>query len=264
MVNGTIEPNIEVISMLRYVIPLMVLAAFVPGAARADWTQTPEFKSCLAKIEAKADDGFEAAIAWGSLGGGDAAKHCVVRALAKLGHRADAASRLEDLANDTVVADAFRAKLYDEAAVLWLAEGADQRAEENQMLALKLNSQDPDIRLHRALLLIELNRLPEAMIFLEPLVAQDPTWAWGHALVGLVYSQDQQDGLALRSLDQAVLLDPMNPDIRLIRAESRVFANDRDGARADFIRVLQSVSPESALGQRAQRGLEGLDGPVRN
>lgn len=60
-----------------------------------------QYQDCLKLARLKPEDGFESAIAWRDMGGGEPAKHCVAVALIALEKYEEAATRLDALADES-------------------------------------------------------------------------------------------------------------------------------------------------------------------
>ncbi len=86
------------------------LACFLSVFARADEGQShlsdkERYHSCLEKVEKDPETAFEDALIWRDQGGQALARHCIAAALLTLGHPAEAALRLEDLAQQPYAGD---------------------------------------------------------------------------------------------------------------------------------------------------------------
>ena len=68
----------------------------------------------------------------------------------------------------------------------------------------------------------------------------------------------EQPDLAKDNVDMALKADPSDPDALMERGIQRAAAGDRDGARADWIKVIETA-PESTIAQDARKGLADLD-----
>ena len=83
--------------------------------------QAAEYQKCMTLARRRPQDGFEMAIGWRSLGGGDAADHCAAVALIELEQFGEAAKRLERLAQISIEEPPVKAGLYDQAGQPWSA-----------------------------------------------------------------------------------------------------------------------------------------------
>ena len=77
-------------SLLRYPVPLLLAALAVTPARAAEIDHAEEYAACMALVEEDAEEAFETALAWESMGGGNAARHCAAVALIGLDARSGA------------------------------------------------------------------------------------------------------------------------------------------------------------------------------
>jgi len=83
--------------------------------AKSDAAQAAEYQRCMILARKRPQEGFETAIGWRSLGGGDAADHCAAVALIELEQYGEAAKRLERLAQISIEEPPVKAGLFDQA-----------------------------------------------------------------------------------------------------------------------------------------------------
>ena len=82
-----------------------------------------QYEHCVALARSKPDQGWEESLAWGSLGGGDEARHCGAVALFGLKQYAESAMRLEALAQTSRKAARLRAGMLAQAGQGWMMAG---------------------------------------------------------------------------------------------------------------------------------------------
>jgi regulator of sirC expression with transglutaminase-like and TPR domain len=247
--------------MKRLLPALVAFAVSLPVAAQTiDGPQ--EYRTCLILAKTKPEQGWEEALAWQSLGGGEAARHCGAVALIGLGKHAEAASRLETLANESVREDGVRAQMLAQAAQAWMLAGKLQRADAAQRSALILAPNDPDILLDHAVLLAQVHHYNEVITILTGLLRRQPHRV--EALVLRASAFRYQDNLpgALDDVEQALKLDADFPDALLERGMIRRLKGDDAGAREDWRRAIEAW-PDSDAAETARRNLEKLDVKVK-
>lgn len=245
--------------MRRFVL-LAVLAAAMPAvAARAELINGPqEYRTCLTLAKTKPEQGWEEALTWQSLGGGEAARHCGAVALIGLGKYGEAATRLETLANESVRADAVRAEMFAQAAQAWILLGNLERADAAQRAALTLSPGNPDILLDHAVLLAQLHHYPQAVEVLAQVLRAQPNRVEALTLRGSALRYMDNLAGAADDINAALKLDPDFPDALLERGILRRMSGDDAGAREDWLRTID-LAPESGAADTARGNLEKMD-----
>src|SRR5260221_3009430 len=208
----------------------------------------------------KPEAAFDGANAWRIAGGGDPAEHCADVGLIGLGRYAEAADKLEALA-DTMVKGPIdlRAQVLGQAGQSWLLAGDSARAAAVLTAALALTPDDADLLTDRAEALAGEKKYREAVADLDGALKLD-----GKRVDALVFrasahrSLEQYD-LARPDIDIALRLAPDQPDALLERGNIRGLTGDDAGARKDWQRVAQ-VAPNSAADSAAKANLAKLDG----
>lgn len=242
---------------------LALLAALIVAAPAlaGEAEDARRYAQCIDLAQRKPADGWETALAWSSLGGGEAARHCAAVALIGLGHHEEAANRLERLAQESRRAPELRAAMLGQAAQAWLLAGQRERAAGTLDAAIKLAPADADLRVDRAVVHAE---------------AQDYRAALGELDQAARLAQRRADVLALRAAAKrhlgdlagaeadvvaALESDPDQPDALIESGILHQRSGDTAGARRDWLRVLQ-VAPESVAADTARRHIEGLDAGI--
>ena len=85
-------------TLFRFALPALIAGLTCMAAAADEKPPAQRYQACLSEVEKFPKDAFEDAIQWGREGGGGPAEHCAASALMALGLHADAAKRLEALA----------------------------------------------------------------------------------------------------------------------------------------------------------------------
>ncbi len=175
---------------------------------------------CLDRVGEDAEQGYEEALQWKGDGGGRRARHCIAMALFALGHRDEAAYRLEELAGEAFTGTPdMRGSLYAQAADFWLAAGEDKRAYQTAAKGLEIAKENIDLRLARARAYVQLEHLDYAEVDLTSALAFHP----GHEAT-LRYRADVRRRLgkldeALRDIEQAMQINPLSVENALVRGQ---------------------------------------------
>ena len=196
-----------------------------------------QHKTCLEQISQDADMAYENAMIWRGDGGGRRARHCEAMALFALGHKEEAAHRLDQLgAMVGQLSPQMRKNYFLEAANFWLMANETQQAYESASNGLEIDQKDVGLRIARARVYALLNR----------------------------YKDSEVD------LTSALVFEPDNVDALRYRADARHKLGKLDLAKIDIDRAMSS-SPtvETALirghiveALRVKRETEKTAGPV--
>jgi tetratricopeptide (TPR) repeat protein len=129
-------------------------------------------------------------------------------------------------------------------------------------LGLSLMPEDAGLLLDRAVAAGNLGRFAEALADLDRVLAADPRRAEAWAFRAAALRRMDRAAEALAAAERALALDPDHPEALLERGILRQAAGDAEGARGDWLRVLQAA-PDSAAADLAAQNLELLDaGPA--
>jgi len=242
-----------------YTFFILVLA--IAGASAAPATDADgrrEYDACMALARDNPQQGFDRAIAWRGLGGGDAAEHCAAAALIGLGHYADAATRLEALAAASKRTPQIKAGLLAHAAQAWLLGGKSQRAEGVLTAALKLTPDDAALLVDRAEAKAGQKNYQGAVDDLTSAIRRDNRRADAYVFRATAYRFLDRLELAAADADRALALEPSHLEGLLERGILRRLKGDDAGARQDWLQVLQ-LAPTSPAGDAARANLEAMD-----
>lgn len=243
-------------SLLLAAVAVVSLSAIPARAEVIDGPQ--EYRVCLTLAKTKPEQGWEEALTWQSLGGGEAARHCGAVALIGMGKYGEAATRLETLANESVRADAVRAEMLAQAGQAWLLLGNIQRADAAQRSALVLAPGNPDILLDQAVLLAQIHHYAEAAEVLSQVLRVQPNRIEALTLRGSAFRYLDNVPGADDDINNALKLDPDFPDALLERGILRRMKGDDAGAREDWLKVI-NLAPESVAADTARGNLEKMD-----
>jgi tetratricopeptide (TPR) repeat protein len=249
--------------MNRPTILLLLPLLLQPCAAGAEVIEPQrEYRACLALAQSKPEEGWEEAIAWQSLGGGDPARHCAALALIGLGKHEEAAKRLESLAQQSRREEAIRAEMLAQAAQAWGLAGNPDRALADLDTGLELVPGQPDLILDKAVLLAGLGHHPEVIELLSKLLKAQPNRVEALTLRASAQRLLDRTAEAKADIDRALELDPVFPDALLERGMIRRVGGDQAGARADWMKAIE-IAPEGPAADSARRNIELMDVKVK-
>jgi tetratricopeptide (TPR) repeat protein len=248
--------------MRRLLIALLLALAALPRLARADADPAAEqkkYQDCMKQAAKAPKLALKQAMEWEKAGGGDAARHCVANAYMGLKQYDDAAMELERIAQTMPQVKApMMAQLFGQAAQAWMAMNQPDRALNDINQGLKLNKKSVDLLVYRAIIYGNQEKYFEALDDLN--AAYDLTSDRATILIlrATAYRKLEQPDLAKDNIEMALKADPNDPDALLERGQQRAEAGDRDGARADWVKLIE-VAPNSPAADDARDGLAQLD-----
>lgn len=236
-------------------------AAGQPSAKGERIDEPRQYAHCVALARTKPTEGWEEALAWTGLGGGEPARHCAAIALFGLKQYKEAATRLEELAQSSRRDAVTRAGMLAQAGQSWLLAGEPERAYAAQTGALKLVPGAPDLLVDRAQSLAEARNYREALADLDQALAAAPNRV--EALTFRAAAKRFLDDLAgaRADIDRAVQLDPAFAEAWLEKGSIDRVSGDDAAARQAWMKVLD-LAPEGGTADLARRNIELLD--VRN
>ncbi|WP_142849632.1 tetratricopeptide repeat protein [Telmatospirillum sp. J64-1] len=245
--------------MRRILLTISAAALFsTPVAAGETIDPAREYPRCMALARDNPVQGWELALAWTSLGGGDPARHCAAVALIGQGKYEEAATRLESLAQESRAEPEIRAGMLAQAGQAWLMAGQVSRADAVQTAALALVPDDVELRIDRAVTLAEAGRHAEALVDLDAALAIDPGRADALSLRASAHRQTGNLAAALADAEAALKSDFSHAEAWLEYGLAKYLSGDAPAAREAWQRVL-AMAPDGELAQLAQRNIEMLD-----
>ncbi len=198
---------------------ILSLAMALPAAA-ADRTEEfdKKHKACLEQIAVDADVAYEDAMIWRGDGGGRRARHCEAMALFALGHKEEAAHRLDKLGGMVgQLSPKMRKNYYLEAANFWLMSEETQEAYESATNGLAIDQEDVGLRIARARVYALLNRYQDSETDLTSALVFEPNNA--DALRYRADARHKQGKLELAQadIDLAMRLTPTSVETAVLR-----------------------------------------------
>ncbi len=202
-----------------YILPVLA-TGFAISANAADLTAEfdAKHKNCLEQIAVDADLAYEDAMVWRSDGGGRRAKHCEAMALFALGHKEEAARRLDKLSKSKEAGSKdLQANFAAEAADFWLLANKPHKAYASASHGLDTLENHTGSRIARARAYALLERYDYAEIDLTSALVFDPDNA--EALRYRADARHQQRKLndAKTDIEKALELDPTSVETALLR-----------------------------------------------
>ncbi len=195
-----------------------------PAISAGDLTERfdQKHKTCLERIAVDADLAFEEAMIWQTDGGGRRARHCVAMALFALGHKEEAARRLDTLAQSVDAGNpAMRADFYAEAADFWLMSNAPDAAYTSASAGLDLKKDHTALRIARARAYALQGRYDFAEIDLTSALAFEPDHSGALRYRADARLEQGKIYNALADIERALDIDPESIETALLRGKIR-------------------------------------------
>lgn len=249
----------------------LLLAVGAPGPVRADAAaeaqpvaqdpaaEAKKYQDCM-KLAAKTPKAaLKQAMEWEKAGGGDAARHCVANAYMGLKQYDDAAMELERIAQTMPQVKApMMAQLFSQAAQAWKNFGKLDLALNDVNQGLKLNKNSVELLVLRATIYGDQEKYFEALDDLNAAYDLTSDRVAILTLRARAYRMLEQPDLAKDNIEMALKSDPNDPDALLERGTLRAEAGDTDGARADWLKLIE-IAPDSYAAESARTGLAAID-----
>lgn len=259
--------------MRPFLIAFLLALSLVPQAARAEGAdpaapsqdqqdqaaQAKQYQACMKLAGKTPKAALKQAMEWEKAGGGDAARHCVAASYIGLKQYDDGAMELERIAQTLPQVKApLMAQLFLQAAQAWVNDDQLDRALNDVNQGLKVNKNSVELLVFRAQIYGNQDKYFEALDDLN--AAYDLTSDRGAILTmrATAYRKLGQPDVARDNVEMALKTDPNDPDALLERGTQRAEAGDRDGARADWLKLLE-VAPDSYAAEEARTGLAAID-----
>ncbi len=247
--------------MLRVLLTGLIAASAWNGATAADIDHARQYEACMALAEREPDDAFSSALTWRDVGGGDAADHCIAKALFFLKQYSEAARRFEELAQKVVAEPEFKAALLGHAAQGWLLDGNPEHADDVLSAAIELRPGNTDLLIDRGLARADMHRYKAAVEDFSRAIALDNRLSEAFAFRASAYRYLDDLNAARADIERALTIDPDNMQALLERGIIRRLMGDDAGAREDWILVLR-LAPATPTAKSAQANLQILDSGV--
>lgn len=241
--------------------------------ARAD-DQEAHYRDCVQLSQRDPSKAYDQAQDWHDKGGGGAARHCAALALIGMGRYEDAATVLQQLADDVQISatasplgehtgETLRADLLSQSGNAWLMAKQYSSAEKALTEALKYVAKDSpvarDIHVDRARAEGGDRDFDGAINDLNQAIQIDPGLAEAYIYKASALRETSQIDLAATTIETALRLDPGNIDALLERGYIRQLEKNYAGARDDWQRVVDQ-GKGSPIADQAAKNLATLGG----
>jgi tetratricopeptide (TPR) repeat protein len=218
-----------------------------------------EYRACLVLTRMRPDEAFESALAWRDQGGGIAARHCAALALIELKQFAEAAQRLELVADDMRRAGhPLLPEMLGQAGNAWLLAGRNERAHGALSAALALMPEDADLLVDRARASAAADNWADAARDLDLALAVDPARDEAYAFRASARRNLGDLAGALEDAETALAVNAEAIEALLERGILRRLRGDLAGARADWLKI-RLDAPGTPAAEAALVNIEKLE-----
>jgi tetratricopeptide (TPR) repeat protein len=227
---------------------------------RSDMEASRQYQHCITTARSSPNEGWQEALAWSSLGGGEAARHCAAVAMVGMRQFEDAAVKFEELSANSDQPATIRAGMLAQAGQSWLLAKQPENAFRVQSKALELVPNAPDLLVDRAQSQAAMKDYDGALKDLDAalLVAPNRADTLTFRATAKRYLHDLEGAKA--DIEQALQRDDKAEIAWLEDGIEKTLADDLSGARLSFEKVL-ALAPQSEAADLARRNLESL-GPA--
>ena len=239
------------------VAPATALAQTASNAT-AQTQAAHEYEACLKLARLKPQDGFDSATQWAKKGGGEPAEHCVAVALIGLGDYTQAATKLDNMANNSASGPDIVAGFLGQAAQAWTMVNNLQFAWRDQTRALKLIDTDPSLWVDRAVTLGMAGQYWEAIDDLNKALDLDPKNVDALVYRGSAWRALKTYDLARADIDRALELQPNHLQAHLESGNLYRIAGDKKAARKDWLAVIE-LGDGTPAAKAARDNIEKMD-----
>lgn len=235
--------------------------------------QDDRYRDCIKLSQINPSKAYDQAVDWQKQGGGGGSRHCAALALVGMGRYEDAATILQQLADDVQVSStasplgastgqALRADLLSQSGNAWMMAKQYQSAYEVLSSALKyVAAKSPtarDILVDRARASAGQRDFGLALNDLDKAIEIDPTRPEIYIFRASALRETKQVDLAAKDIELALKLDPGDPDALLERGYIRQLQKNYAGAREDWQQVVDAAKG-SPLAHQAEENLKTLE-----
>jgi len=199
-----------------------MLASAGSGSSTFAADLTPQLdarhKFCLERIAVDMDVAYEEAMIWRDQGGGRRARHCEAMALFALGHEAEAANRLDELADSRDGGSKeMRLNFRSEAANFWLAAQEPDKAFESATAGLVYDEESAVLRIARARANVMDGKLDQAEAELSLVLFHHPKNAEALRYRADVRMRGDRLTAAKTDIEASLTADPASVETALLR-----------------------------------------------
>jgi tetratricopeptide (TPR) repeat protein len=223
-------------------------------------TAEKEYARCIELAKSKPQRGFDAAIAWLGLGGGNPANHCMAVALMELGQHKEAARLLVKLAKNTRLPKEFKAALLGQAGQAWLLAGNTAQANNILTAAIKLDPINWNLYVDRAQVAAMQEDLARSLVDLDKVINNAPDFVDALVFRASAMRQLGQYDRAAIDIGRALTIEKNHLEGLLERGILRLRLKDTVGARTDWLNIIK-ILPNSETARIARANIQRMNGP---
>ena len=255
----------------------MFAATVGPAISRPTGTDAGQthYRDCVLQSRRDPEKAYNQALEWHKNGGGGASRHCAALALVGMGRYEDAATVLEELADDVQISDtatrigaksgdALRAALLSQAGNAWLMAKQFRSARATLTKALKyVAKRSPsacDILIDRARASAGEKNFDRALNDLDEAMDIDPTRPEIYVYRASAWRETNQMDLASKDIERALQMEPGDVDALLERGYIRQRQEQplrRPGRLAEGDRQRPRIAPGRAGGEEPENAGAG-------
>ncbi len=256
-------------TFLRQASPLliagMIAIVFAPDAIAQTESnggmtneEAQQYKDCLKLAQLKPEDGFESAIAWRDMGGGEPARHCVAVSLMSLGKFEEAATRLDALAQDSTADRGVVAGMLAQAGQAWMLANNLEFAWRDQTRALEIVKNDPQLWIDRAMVLGMAGEYWESIDDLNKALDLEPDQTDALIYRATAWRMLKSYDLAMTDIENVLAQEPGNVQALFERGNLHRIQGENDLARRDWLNVIEN-SNGTPVADAAKANIEKMD-----
>lgn len=239
--------------------PAFLLLASAASAQQREAVELRRYQTCLALTSDAAEFAYNEGKVWRGEGGGWRADHCAGLALMLLQRPAEAAPLLERARGESIGEEAgTRAALAALEGQAWFLAGETEKALMAQDFAVGVAPGEPEYLIDRAYSLTAREDYWSALDDLNRAHELAPKRADVLALRASLYRRLEVPELALENAEEALMLEPAQPEALLERALLKGAEGDIWSARRDLEQIL-TRAPESGAAAEARRLINQMD-----
>ncbi|WP_417803643.1 tetratricopeptide repeat protein [Thalassospira lucentensis] len=254
-------------NFVKHACPLLLAGMIAIGFAPDSFAQSTkgmtteeaqQYKDCLKLAQLRPEDGFESAIEWRDMGGGEPARHCVAVSLISLGKYKEAATRLDALAKDSTAEPHVVAGMLSQAGQAWMMASNLEFAWRDQTRALEIVKNDPQLWIDRAMVLGMAGQYWESIDDLNKALDLEPDQIDALIYRATAWRMLKSYDLAMTDIDNVLSKDPDNTQALFERGNLHRIAGDNDKARRDWMTVIEN-SNGTPVADAAKANIEKMD-----
>ncbi|TCS60657.1 tetratricopeptide repeat protein [Varunaivibrio sulfuroxidans] len=236
----------------------LIAPSGVRQARAAEIDGAKAYRHCMDLAISAPRKGFDVALSWEGVGGGDAARHCAAAAMMGLGMYDEAAKRFTDLAQNIKASADFKARLLGHAAQADMLANKPAQAQAVLDAALKLSPNDTGLRVDRGVARAALGAYWDAIDDFSIALKRNSRLPEAYIFRATAYRYLGSLGLARDDIVRALALDPKNPEGLLESGILKRLSGDLEGARRAWVAVVLAA-PGSPAARSAQQNIERMD-----